>query len=65
MTSLTPPEHHHSAAVDEAARWLADLRDPPHPIVPALRERFGLTALEATEVCAMAQRFRMYRKAHG
>lgn len=43
--------HEHSAAVDEAAAWLASL--PPHerprPIVPALRQRFGLTALEACQ----------------
>lgn len=60
---LTPPEHEHSAAVDEAARWLADQHQPPKPIVPALRQRFGLSGLQATEACAMAQRFRMLRSA--
>jgi len=49
MTDLTPPEHEHSASVYEAAQWLAtEPRDRvPHPIVPALRSRFGLTAQEA------------------
>lgn len=65
MDNLSPPEHAHSEVVTLAAQWLADLREAPHPVVPALRERFGLSALEATEACAMAQRFRTYRKAHG
>lgn len=62
---MTPPEHEHSEAVTIAAQWLADQREPPHPIIPALRERFGLSSLEASEACAVAERFRTYRKAHG
>lgn len=40
--------------VIEAARWLALTpdRDKPHPIIPALRQRFGLTLLEATLAAA-------------
>lgn len=49
MTSLTPPEHEHSAAIEEAALWLATT--PRHQVeghvVPELRRRFGLSALEA------------------
>ncbi|MBS9720240.1 hypothetical protein JYU29_06015 [Tianweitania sp. BSSL-BM11] len=50
--------HEHSAAVEEAARWLAtEPRDRvPHPIVPALRSRFGLTAQEA---CAAIKEARL------
>lgn len=49
-------EHQHSAAIEEAARWLATVapHERPSPIVPALRSRFGLTALEATEACREA-----------
>lgn len=65
MSTLTPPEHHHTAAVEEAAQWLADEQSPPEPLIPTLRSRFGLSALEATEACAMAERFRTYRRAHG
>lgn len=61
----TPPEHSHSPAVEQAAIWLADLREPPHPVVPALKERFGLSAVEACEAIAWADRMRIYRKAHG
>ncbi|MCF3638721.1 hypothetical protein LXM94_01885 [Rhizobium sp. TRM95111] len=59
----TPQEHQHSAAVEEAARWLADEQEPPRPIVPVLRSRFGLSALEATEAAAMADSFRPHRRA--
>lgn len=53
MTALehTPLEHERSAAIDLAARWLRG--HPPHslprPLVPAMRERFWLTALEASQ----------------
>ncbi len=63
--SLTPPEHEHNALVETAAIWLADQSQPPQPIVPALRQRFNLTALEATEAAALAERFRMLRRAFG
>lgn len=56
MKGLTPQEHEHSAAVDEAAKWLATSasHERPSPIIPGLRSRFGLTALEATEACREA-----------
>ncbi|KQT60376.1 MULTISPECIES: hypothetical protein [unclassified Aureimonas] len=46
---LTPPEHEHSAKIDEAARYVAmtpRLRQP-RPIVPYLTRTFGLTPVEA------------------
>ncbi|SDP46035.1 hypothetical protein SAMN05428967_2220 [Phyllobacterium sp. YR620] len=55
MTDLTPPEHEHSDIVDEAARWYATTpRDFNTPGVVLLRERFGLTALQACEALKMA-----------
>jgi hypothetical protein len=48
MTDLTPPEHEHSAAIDEAARWYATTTEgKSRSPIPVLRDRFGLTALEA------------------
>jgi hypothetical protein len=61
---MTASEHEHSAAVESAAQWLAELREPPHPIVPALKERFGLTAVESCKAIAWAERMRVYRRAH-
>jgi len=40
-------DHESSAAIDEAARWLATEPNLPRPIVPSLQKRFGLTAAEA------------------
>ncbi|MDN2579196.1 hypothetical protein [Aquibium sp. ELW1220] len=53
---LTAPEHEHSAAVDAAAEWLAlNPRDKINrPVVPMLRERFGLSAMEAIEAIRAA-----------
>lgn len=54
---LTPPEHEHSAAIDEAAAWLATKprQQIGRPIVPALRERFGLSPAEACQAIQEAQ----------
>ena len=65
MTDLTAPEHQHAEAVLQAAQWLADQNPAPQPIVPALRSRFGLSALEACEAAALSNRYRIFRKANG
>ncbi len=57
--------HERNALVEHAAQWLADQSNAPRPIIPALRERFNLTALEATEAAALSERFRMLRRAFG
>ncbi|TDX88470.1 hypothetical protein EDE05_102447 [Neorhizobium sp. R1-B] len=62
---MTGADHEQSDSVVVAAQWLADEQQPPQPIIPELRRRFGLSALEACEASAMAQRFRIYRRAHG
>lgn len=72
MTNVTIPTggstghgHEQSAAVEQAAIWLADQKEPPRLAVPVLRSQFGLSAVEATEAIAMAQRFRVSRRAFG
>lgn len=46
----------HFEAIDVAVRWLSKTsRDRiAEPIIPLLRERFGLTNAEACEVCREA-----------
>lgn len=41
-------------SVSSAAIWLIGLAEPPQPIVPELRARFGLTAKEAIEAIRAA-----------
>ena len=51
MIELSPPEHEHSAAVDQAIEfYVANYGNVERPIVPALQRRFGLTAHQAVVV---------------
>lgn len=48
---MPPAEREHDEAIAVAAEWLSTSpRDTGRPIIPALRERFGLTAKEAIDV---------------
>lgn len=51
MNTLSNPR------VIEAATWLATTPDSmkPHPIIPHLRRRFALTALEASQAIVEAR----------
>lgn len=57
---MTVVDHQHSAAIDEAARWLATSlpTERPGPVIVELRRRFGLTSLQATEACREANLIR-------
>ena len=49
--------HEGSAAIDEAAVWYREHRDTcERPVLPALRQRFGLSALEAVIAIREARR---------
>lgn len=37
------------AIIQEAAAWLKAQSPRPSPVIPAIRDRFGLTALEAIQ----------------
>lgn len=58
-------EPHQNPQVIVAAQWLADQKEPPPQAVPALKERFGLSALDACDACKLAHNFRLVRKAYG
>lgn len=62
---MTGADHQHSEAVIQAAQWLAEQNPAPTPIIPAVRESFGITALEACEAAALSNKYRVWRKAHG
>jgi hypothetical protein len=59
--ALTPLELQHSAAVEEAARWLADQSNPPQPIVIEMKARFGLKPRLACEAINLAGDMRLRR----
>lgn len=56
--TLKLPGNEHTAAIDQAAAFLRGLQigQVPQPVIPALRQRFGLTAMEACQAIAEARR---------
>lgn len=62
---MTGADQQHSETVITAAQWLAEQNPNPTPIIPTLRERFGLSALEACEAAALSNKYRVWRRAHG
>lgn len=55
---MTGIDHESSAAIDEAARWLAEHRASlSRPIIPELRDRFGLSINEAIEAAVLAVKY--------
>jgi hypothetical protein len=52
-----------ASPIEQAAQWLANQDQPPKPIVPTLRQQFGLSALEACEAAALSHKYRIRRQA--
>jgi len=51
-------DHEHSAVVEQAAHWLAEHRASlVRPIIPELRDRFGLTIKEAIEAAVLGAKY--------
>ena len=59
------PMSENNPHVVTAAQWLADEKEPPAMAVPVLKERFGLSALEACEAIRLARNYRIVRRAFG
>lgn len=58
LTDLTAPQEvgpDKKTAIAEAAAWLASQPEPIPHVIPALRERFGLTGLQACQAIALAR----------
>lgn len=58
---MTSPEDERN--IVNAGAWLAGQNDPPRAAVPILKERFGLSALQACEAIKHAQMLRRIRTA--
>ena len=57
-------DHEHSAQIELAVEWLKSQPMPPRPAVAILKERFGLSAIEACEAIAQARRLPLWRASH-
>lgn len=60
---MTGIDHQDNPKITEAAMWLSEQLQPPRPVIPTLKQRFGVSTLEATEACALAELFRARRSA--
>lgn len=47
-----------NSTVREAALWLAAQKEAPHPVVPAIRHKFNLSAVDAVVAIREAQLIR-------
>lgn len=48
-------DHETSASIDEAASWLSTQPQWPSPIIPALRQRFALSPVDAVQALREAR----------
>ncbi|MGO8023068.1 hypothetical protein [Rhizobium leguminosarum] len=55
---MTPEQGNHST-VDSAARWLAAEIDHMPNVIGILRQRFGLSAVQAAQACTLANKYRI------
>lgn len=51
-------------SVVEAAQWLADQIEPVPRTIPALTQRFGITAAQGAQACTLANKMRTLRRAN-
>jgi hypothetical protein len=61
----TGHSHEHSEAVTQAAHWLADRKETPQQVIHLLREKFGITAVQAAQALTLARQYKTNRKAFG
>lgn len=54
---MTSGDH---STVDGAARWLAAEIDHMPNVIGILRQRFGLSTVQAAQVCTLANRYRRH-----
>jgi hypothetical protein len=45
-------------ALKAAAEWIVSQSELPHPVIPALRTKFNISASEAARACTLANSYR-------
>ena len=60
MSDLSPPRHTLTAAIDQCAEYLAKTPpiSRPTPLLPHMREMFGLSSIEICEAIRQARLIR-------
>lgn len=54
-----------TTSIEAAATWLSDQAEKPTLLIPTLKARFSLSAVQACEAIAMARRFESNGRASG
>lgn len=59
---MTGADHQHSETVITKAQWLAEQNPNPTSIIPAIRERFGLSVLEECGAVSLSNKNKIWRR---
>lgn len=54
-----------TSPIEQAAMWLSEQTETPQQVIHLLREKFGITAVEAAQACTLAAQYRQNRKVFG
>lgn len=54
-----------TSPIERAAMWLSEQNEPPQQVIHLLRQKFGITAVEAAQACTLAAQYRQNRRAFG
>ncbi len=54
-----------TSPIERAAMWLSEQKEPPQQVIHLLRQKFGITAVEAAQACTLAAQYRQNRRAFG
>jgi hypothetical protein len=51
--------------IEKAAMWLSEQKEPPQQVIHLLREKFGITPVQAAQACTLANQYRTNRRVFG
>lgn len=54
-----------TGSIEKAAMWLSEQHETPQQVIHLLREKFGITAVQAAQACTLANQYRTNRRAFG
>lgn len=54
-----------TSPIERAAMWLSEQKEAPQQVIHMLRQKFGITAVEAAQACSLAAQYRQNRRVFG